>query len=265
MKRIAETVRRLKEIKKKAFVAYVTAGFPDLRTTEAIVRTLADNGADMVELGMPFSDPVADGPTIQHASSAALAKGITLDKYLGLVRTLRKSVNVPLIMMSYYNPVYKYGIKKFAQKASACGLDAAIIPDLPCDEDPQFKKCLEKEGLVQIFLSTPVTTVQRAGLIAKNSSGFIYYVSLTGVTGAREQLPSHIAAEVRRLKKLSPCPVFVGFGVSRPAQVRTLSGFADGVIVGSAIVKIIREAGSKTVLKNKLGAYVRQMNKMTYC
>jgi tryptophan synthase alpha chain len=252
----------LKRNKKKAFVAYITAGFPNIRVTEKLIYTLEKNGADFIELGMPFSDPVADGPTIQEASFQALKAGITLEKLLDLVKKVRRKTQVPLIIMSYYNPIFRYGIKNFAVKAAKAGIDGLIIPDLPPEESIDLNETLADNDICQIFLISPVTNTARKRKIAISSRGFIYYVPLTGVTGVRSILPGGIKRSVAQIRKFSKTPVFVGFGISTPVQVKQVGSISDGVIVGSGIIRLIRaNLRSKDMIK-KVGRYVNSLSRV---
>jgi len=260
MNRIIGKNAQLRKDGKKAFVAYITAGFPNLKTTKQLVTILEKSGTDFVELGMPFSDPVADGQTIQYSSSVALKKGMTVHKFLSLVKILRRSTQIPLIMMSYYNPILKFGIDKFARTAASCGLDGVIVPDLPPEEARQFNKALKQEGILQIFLISPVTEPQRIRKIVNISRGFVYYVTLTGVTGARDKLPDDLARHLRSVKRVTKTPVFAGFGISRPQQVRRIIRVVDGVIVGSAIISIIRKYHGKKDFGKKVRTYITSMS-----
>jgi tryptophan synthase alpha chain len=249
MNRLDEKFKELKKRREKAFIAYVTAGDPSLAATKEIVLALEKAGADIVELGIPFSDPLADGPTIQAASARALAKGATLKGIFAMASKLRASASMPLVFMTYYNPVLKYGVDRFLKSCGACGVDGCIIPDLPVEEAKDLIRLSKKYGVAAIFLAAPTSTKGRLKMIAKSSSGFIYYVSLTGVTGSRKKLPAEIAANVRSIKSMTAKPVAVGFGVSTPEQAREVARSADGVIVGSAIVKLIAKYGRNSVPK----------------
>ncbi|MFH1062367.1 MAG: tryptophan synthase subunit alpha [Candidatus Omnitrophota bacterium] len=262
MNRIDQKNQDLAKQKRKAFIAYITAGFPDAETTEKLVYTLEANGADIIELGMPFSDPVADGPTIQAASCAALAAGMNMKKFLLLVKTLREKTQIPLIIMSYYNPIFKYGIKKFATDAKQAGLDGVIVPDLPPEEAKELNQALGLQAICQIFIISPVTEAERMEKIAKLSQGFIYYVPLTGVTGARTSLPQDISIAVKAIKKITKTPVFVGFGISTPQQVKQVVKISDGAIVGSGIIKIIEQYSRNKDMLKKVGQYIRSLSKM---
>lgn len=237
--RIEKKFRDLRKLKKKAFIAYITAGDPSLSITKKIVLALEDSGADIIELGIPFSDPLADGPTIQAASHRALLKGVNLKKIFSLVAELRRKTKIPIVFMTYYNPVLRYGIQDFVANCKKIGVDGVIVPDLPFEEAGDLIKLSKAYGIATIFLAAPTSTRDRISNIVKKSSGFIYYVSLTGVTGARVKLPPEVTSNVRVIKSMTNKPVVVGFGISTPGQVRKVSMVADGVIVGSAIVKIV--------------------------
>jgi len=239
--RIDRKLKHLKSQGKKAFIAYVTAGDPTMAMTEKIVSVLESSGADMVELGIPFSDPMADGPVIQAASQRALAGGATLAKAFGLVERIRKTSQVPIIFMTYFNPVLKYGLADFFARCRKSGVDGVIVADLPLEESGELADTARKSGVFVILLVAPTSGRKRIKMIVKKSTGFIYYVSLTGVTGSRGKLPSEISAAVKIVKSMTAKPVAVGFGVSNPQQAREIAKTADGVIIGSAIVRIIGE------------------------
>jgi tryptophan synthase alpha chain len=246
MNRIDQKFIELRKAKKKAFIAFITAGDPDLDTTVELVFALEKAGADIVELGVPFSDPLADGPTIQAASYRSLQKGTTLKKILAVVKRIRQRSQVPLALMTYYNPVFHFGEKAFAEQAKAAGVDGVIIPDLPLEEAGDLRRFAMKDGLATIFFVAPTTTPDRLKPVVKAATGFIYYVSVAGVTGGRKAVASEIAKKIRLVKKITDKPVCIGFGVSTPDEARAMSRVADGVIVGSAIVKEIhKNAGSK--------------------
>jgi len=264
MNRILKRNIKLKQSGKKAFVAYITAGFPNIKVTEQLVSTLEKSGVDFIELGMPFSDPIADGPTIQYASAQALKKGMNLLKYLKLIQRLRKKTRLPLIMMTYYNPVFKFGLNRFAQAAAKSGIDGVIVPDLPPEEAIDLKRNLQAKKISLIFLLAPTSDIKRIKKIARLSSGFIYYVSLTGVTGARSKLPRDLTRKVRLIKKHSRIPIYVGFGISGPQQVKYISQFADGVIIGSAIIKIIQSKYGKKGFLRIIERFIASLNRMTY-
>jgi tryptophan synthase alpha chain len=258
MNRVDIKFRQLKKQKRKAFIAYITAGDPNLNTTARLVPALEKAGVDMIELGIPFSDPLADGPTIQAASERALKVDTTLRKTFAVVARLRNKVSIPIVFMTYYNPVLRYGLGSFFDSCKSAGVDGVIIPDLPCEEAKELVRLGRKKGIATIFLAAPTSTAASIKAIAKNSSGFIYYVSLTGVTGARSRLASDIASNVRRIKAVTDKPVAVGFGISTSSQARQLAKTADGVIVGSAIVKII---GEKKNIILRVSKFARSLSK----
>ena len=261
MNRIKETFNRLKKEKKKAFIAYITAGYPSLSATERIVLELEKSGVDIVEMGVPFSDPMADGLTIQRSSESSLAAGTTLVKILKSVKNIRKKSEIPIVLMSYLNPVYHYGAEKFVKDAVGCGVDGAIFPDLPPEEASELEGPARSKDFYIIFLASPTSTRERIKLIARRSRGFIYYVSLTGITGVRDHLAPHIAGDIRKIKRVTDKPVCVGFGVSNEKQARTVARAADGVIVGSAIVKVISENRKKRALEKKVGRFAARLSK----
>lgn len=241
MNRIDKKFKELQALGRKAFIAYITAGDPDLAMTEKIVLALERSGADIVELGIPFSDPLADGPTIQAASARALKNGASLKKIFKMVGFLRAKTGMPIVFMTYFNPVLRYGVEKFFKSCSSSGVDGVIVPDLPAEEAGELIALGRDSGIDTIFLIAPTSTPDRIRRIANNSRGFIYYVSLTGVTGVRRYLPSEVLSKVKYIKSITPKPVAVGFGVSNSSQAKEVAKSADGVIVGSAIVKIIGE------------------------
>jgi tryptophan synthase alpha chain len=239
--RIAKKFRDIRKKNGKAFIPYIMAGDPNIGRTRELIRILEDCGADIIELGVPFSDPLADGPTIQRAAQRALDEGVTLKKVIALVAELRLSSRIPIILMTYYNPVYKYGEERFARDAAAAGVDGIIVPDLPPDEADNLIKHSKKSGLDTIFLLAPTSTDSRIQKVSKASSGFIYYVPITGITGAKLSMDASIESHMARIRKVTDKPVAVGFGISTPEEASAISRFADGVIVGSAIVKRIEE------------------------
>lgn len=250
---------RFKELRKKgakAFIPYITAGDPDIRTTKELVRALENAGADIIELGIPFSDPMADGPTIQRAIKRSLDNGCTFKKVLAMVKELRKDVKVPIVFMTYFNIVLNHGIERFVRDAKACGADGLIVPDLPMEESSEISKAAAKQDFCTILLAAPTTPIDRFRKIAAVSKGFIYYVSLTGVTGARKALSSELKKNVRTLKRSTKKPICVGFGISAPQQAGDISGAADGVIVGSAIISVIeKNLGRKASIAKEVGKF----------
>ena len=226
----------------KAFIPFVTCGDPDLETTGRIVRAMADAGADLIELGIPFSDPTAEGPVIQGANIRALAGGVTTDQIFDFVRELRKDVTVPLVFMTYANVVFSYGIERFAAKCEENGIDGIILPDVPFEEKEEFAPVCRAHGVDFISLIAP-TSENRIAMIAKETEGFIYLVSSLGVTGMRSEIQTDLGGIVAKIRKNSAIPCAVGFGISNPEQAAKAAAAADGVIVGSAIVKQIGQHG----------------------
>ena len=262
MNRINKTFDRLKKEKRRAFIPYITAGDPDIATTKKIVMSLEKAGADLIELGIPFSDPLADGPTIQGAIYRALKRGCTVKKVLAMVKGLRKTVDVPLVFMTYYNIVLNYGLKRFIKDAKSKGVDGIIVPDLPMEESGELTALADKEDFCVIMLAAPTTPPGRFKEIAKKSRGFIYYVSLTGVTGVRKELSAKLKTEVGKLKKLTTKPVCVGFGVSNAPQARRVAASSDGVIVGSAIIKTIeKNLANKSALLRRVTSFAESLAK----
>jgi len=244
MGRIGERFAALREREETALVAFVTGGDPDLGTTGLLVQALARAGADAVEISVPFSDPIADGPTIQRSSERALRGGVTLRKVLQLVKELRPTVDVPLLLMGYANTFLHMGAEPFSRAAAEVGVDGTIVVDLPPEEGEDLFAAEEAAGVDPVLLAAPTTGPARLAKIAKRTRGFLYYVSLTGVTGARARLPEQLAEGVRRVREASPVPVCVGFGISTPEQAARVAVHADGVVVGSAFVQRIEEAPS---------------------
>lgn len=230
----------------KAFIPFITCGDPDLETTIKVVKACVENGADLVELGIPFSDPTAEGPVIQEANLRALTGGVTTDKIFDMVSAVRKEVSVPLVFMTYANVVYSYGIERFAKKAAEVGMDGLILPDVPFEEKEEFAPAFRKYGLDLIPLIAP-TSHERISMIAKEAEGFVYCVSSLGVTGMRSEITTDVGAMVELVKSVSDIPAAIGFGISGPEQAAKMATVSDGVIVGSAIVKIIGQYGREAV------------------
>jgi tryptophan synthase alpha chain len=254
--RIESLFERLRADGKKALITFVTAGDPDLPTSKRIVRELERSGADLIELGIPFSDPMADGPTIQASSERALRKDVHIKEVLGLVRDIRKESGIPIVLFGYYNPVFNYGLKRFAREVRAAGADGVLIVDLPAEEADELKAELDRNSVDLIFLLTPTSDEKRMRLVASKASGFIYFVSVTGVTGARKSLSTDVPAYLRRLRKFTSLPVGVGFGISTPKQAREVCRSADAAVVGSAIVNIIAGMKGPGKSADKLGSFV---------
>jgi tryptophan synthase alpha chain len=242
--RISKRFAELREAGELGIVAYITAGDPTLDATLRHVLGLAEAGADVIELGVPFSDPLADGPTIQRASERALKSGTTLHGVLDLVRRIRQLSQVPLVLFSYFNPILQFGLEKFAAAAAEAGADGVLVTDLTPEESEDYRRILKARGLDTIFLAAPTSTDQRLQKIAACSSGFLYLISRTGVTGAKDALPDDLPALLRRARRFTQLPIAVGFGISLPGHVSVLGGLADAAVVGSALVSEIAKATS---------------------
>jgi tryptophan synthase alpha chain len=254
--RLDATFERLRGRGERALVAYLMAGDPSLADTERLVVEAERRGADVIELGVPFSDPLADGPVIQRAGVRALTAGTSLPRVLEMVSTLRPRVGLPLVLFTYYNPVLAFGPAAFARAAAAAGADGVLVPDLPHEESEPLRAELEPAGLDLIHLVAPTSPPDRVKIIARLSRGFVYVVSLTGVTGERHELPPDLDAQVRTLRLVTTKPVCVGFGVSTPEQVAAVGRIADGVAVGSAIVRAIEQHTGTASLVDKVGEFI---------
>jgi tryptophan synthase alpha chain len=240
--RISKRFAALRKSSELGIVAYITAGDPTLEATHKFVLALAEAGADVIELGIPFSDPLADGPTIQRASERALKSHTTLAQVIDLVRELRKSSEVPIVLFSYYNPVLQMGLEKFASASADAGADGVLITDLTPEESGDYRRILAAHHLDTVFLGAPTSTDDRLAKIAAASTGFLYLISRTGVTGAKDSLPDDLPALLRRARKVTQLPIAVGFGISLPGHVSVLGGLADAAVVGSALVSEIEKA-----------------------
>lgn len=239
--RITGQFRKIRRRNGKAFIPYIMAGDPDIKRTRDLITILENCGADIIELGVPFSDPLADGPTIQKAAQRAREEGVTLGTVIEFVADVRKTSQIPIILMTYYNPIFKYGEDRFAADASSAGVDGVIVPDLPPDEAANLITHARTSGLDTIFLLAPTSTETRIHKVVRASTGFIYYVPITGITGSKLALDVSVESHIRRIRNVTDKPVAVGFGISTPEEAAGISRFADGVIVGSAIVKRVRE------------------------
>jgi len=245
MGRIEERFRALKKRGQKAFVAYLTAGDPDLKTTAEIVQALEAAGVDIVEIGVPFSDPTADGPAIQAASQRALRQGATLEKILAMIASLREKSGIPIVLFGYYNPILSYGPEKFAADAKAAGVDGILVVDLPPEEAGELRRYTDKAGLAFITLIAPTTDPGRLRKILRGAAGFVYFISVTGVTGTAAPRTEEVGLGVERIKAMTALPVAVGFGISTPSQAEAIAPLADGIVVGSALVRLIAEREGK--------------------
>jgi len=259
MNRIDRKFKNLRRQCRKAFIAYITAGDPSLESTERLVLEFERRGVDIVELGVPFSDPIADGPVNQEAAMRALRSEISAGDVLATVRAIRRESQIPIIFFAYCNTLLSYGLEAFADDAAEAGLDGVLALDLPPEEAGEYKRLMDSRGLATIFLVSPVTPDERLRLIAGFASGFVYYVSQMGVTGEREQISETIPSMVSRIRALTGVPVAVGFGVSAPGHVREIARYADGVIVGSSIVRRIGARGETPGFEREIGDYVETL------
>lgn len=260
MNRLTQRFTTIEKQKGKALVTFITAGDPDLATTAEMIHLLEDAGADIIELGMPFSDPMADGPTIQLASERALSSGTTLEAILATVRVVRRTSSIPIILMGYLNPIHAYGYERFARDAADAGVDGTLLVDMPPEESGEFLHAANKHDLNVIFLLTPTSDKSRIATVSELGRGFIYYVTVTGVTGARKDVSSSLASELDRVRKKIRLPIVAGFGISTPQQAASVAGLADGVVVGSAIVKLFQQySGNK--LKTEVRRFVSGLKK----
>ena len=259
MKRIEKKFSSLNKKGEKALVAYLTAGYPDLKVTREIILAFDRAGVDVLELGIPFSDPTADGPVIQEASQAALKNGVTLARILDLLADLRGSTEMPVILFSYYNPIFIFGAERFARQAAAAGADGVLVVDLPVEEAEELRVSTDEAGLDFITLVAPTTGIDRAKKMVKGASGFIYYISLTGVTGSGGPVVEEIRDRISVIRKISDLPVVAGFGISNTSQAREIAPAADGIVVGSAFVRLIGEHAGKPNLGRTISAFARSL------
>ncbi len=264
MGRIEEKFDELKGKNEKALIAFIPAGDPDIETTKALALEIEKRGADIIEIGVPFSDPLADGPTIQKSYLRALKKGISLKKIIKTVREMRQKTDAPLVLMSSYNPIYRYGENKFIGDAVSAGIDGVIIPDLPPEESDNLFNLSIKKGLDAIFLLAPTSDEERIKLVCDMSRGFIYYISVTGITGGGKLLSKDIKGMIKKIRGSTGLPLAVGFGISTPGQAKEIASCADGIIVGSAIVKIIERhapgmTGGKNGLVKDVGDFIKSL------
>lgn len=259
MNRIDTCFADLRRHGRKALVCFLTAGDPNFETTAKLVKAVAAAGADIVELGVPFSDPLADGPSIQASSFRALQAGASVRGVLGSLRSIRNECDAPIVLMTYYSPVQRYGVESFARDAAAAGADGVIVTDLPPEESGAWKPAADEAGLATIQLVAPTSTKDRIALTTKMASGFVYCVSRTGVTGARSEVPSDLNELVRSIRRMTDLPVAVGFGISRREHVEQVTEFADGAVVGSALVNIIAEHARSDDLLERVSGFVRSL------
>ena len=265
MGKIEEKFCELREKNKAALICYVTAGDPDIDFTGQIIDCMEASGVDMVEIGIPFSDPMADGPVIQAASERSLANATSLSDVLSLVRKIRFRSDIPIILFGYYNPFFSYGAQRFARDAREAGADGVLVVDLPPEEAGELGIHMEREGLDRIFLLAPTSTEERIEMVSQSASGFIYVVSVTGVTGARPDMDYDLEDLVVRIRHRSELPVGVGFGVSSARQAAEIASFSDAVIVGSALVRIIEGAGKKKPeVLGEIASFTEQLSAACY-
>jgi len=259
MNRIDQKFQNLKNQKRKAFIAFITAGDPDLKTTQDLVLGLEGAGVDIIELGIPFSDPLADGPTIQASFLRALNKGTTVKKILETVKGIRRKTSVPIAFMTSYNPILRFGEEKFIKACVEAGVDGLIVPDLPPEEAKNLCRLADQQDIATIFFVAPTSTDERIKANAKASGGFVYYVSLTGITGTQKAVAQSVVKQINHIKRFTKKPICAGFGISTPGQVKEIGHAADGVIVGSAIVRKIEEHRGQGDLVEKVTRYVRSL------
>ncbi len=263
MNRIENRFRDLQRRKEKALILYLTAGDPDLRRTEALIPVLDEAGADILEIGVPFSDPTADGPVIQEAAQRSLRGGTNLAAILDMIARLRRVSEIPIVLFTYYNPVFAYGNERFARQAAAAGVDGLLVVDLPPEEAAELRQFTDPRGLDFITLVAPTTGDRRLTGIVKNAAGFIYYISVTGVTGTKTPEAAAVLPDIQRIRCRTDLPVAVGFGISTPAQVRSFAAQADGVVIGSALVQWLATHSEAPDLLPRAAAYVRELKAAT--
>ena len=261
MNRIEQKFKDLKDQKQKAFIAFITAGDPDLTTTEKLVTALETAGVDIIELGVPFSDPLADGPTIQASYFRALNKGTTLLKILRTVGNLRRRTTIPIALMSSYNPILRFGEEKFIKACADAGVDGLIVPDLPPEEAQNLRRLAKRHDIAVVFFVAPTSTDPRIKANTEASGGFVYYVSLTGITGTQKAMARSVVKKIKHIKRFTQKPVCAGFGISTPRQVKDIGRAADGIIVGSAIVKAIEQNKGRRDLVPAVSRYVSTLVK----
>ncbi len=264
MMSVADSFQKARDEGRLAFIPYIMSGFPDEPASVETAKMYAETGADIIELGVPFSDPLADGPTIQRASNRALANGTTLRSSLGVAESIAREVSIPIVMMSYYNPILKYGVQRFFRDASNSGISAVIIPDLLPEESEEVSTYSSEHKVGLVFLVAPTSTVDRIKLAAHAANAFLYCVSLTGVTGARDSLPDYLGPFLRTVRGQTDLPLVVGFGISKPDHIRQLHQVADGVVVASAIINMIENSPNQQDALDSLRAYLSQMRAATF-
>ena len=261
MNRIEQRFSALKAKKEKALICFLTAGDPSLDKTKEIILGMEVAGVDCIEIGVPFSDPTADGPIIQAASQRALKNGATLAGILDMIEALRKSSEIPIVLFGYYNPILSYGTERFAKKAREAGVDGILVVDLPFEEAGELRQFTDPQGIDFISLIAPTTGIERVRQIAQHATGFLYYISITGVTGTAKPQVEEVKKDVERIRKVTALPLAIGFGISTPQQAKEMAPHADGIVVGSAIVKMIEENSNRDDLVAVVSQYAREMKK----
>lgn len=261
MKRIEEKFKALRAKKEKALIVYLTAGDPSLNVTKKLIFALEKAGVDILEIGVPFSDPTADGPVIQAASQRSLKAGTTLASVLKMVAEIRKYSEIPIVLFGYFNPIFAYGVKKFSKAAQSAGIDGVLVVDLPFEESTELRNYTDKAGIDFISLIAPTTDKDRLKKIVAKSSGFLYYISITGITGTASPKIENIKIDVVKIRKITKLPIAVGFGISKPQQARDIARFSDGVVIGSAVVRLIDENRNNKDLLKIVSAYINDIKK----
>ena len=258
--KIEKVLRRLKDQREKGLIVYITAGDPDLEVTEELVCSIAEAGADIVELGIPFSDPLADGATIQQASQRALEGNVNIPKILSAIVRIREKTSIPIVLMTYYNPIYSYGLDHFVIDSKKAGVDGFIVPDLPLEESEEFRSITDRAGVELISFLAPTSTPERIITIVQSARGFIYCVSVTGVTGVRKEFSPKIVEMIEKIRLYTDMPLAIGFGISNPEQAKEATKYADAVIVGSAVVKLIENSrGDLSIMLPQVSNFVRSL------
>jgi tryptophan synthase alpha chain len=257
--RIEKTFSDLKRKNEKALVVYLTAGDPDIETTYRLILSLAYSGVDILEIGVPFSDPTADGPIIQAASQRALRNGVTLSAILDTIATFRKVCDIPIVLFGYYNPIFAMEKQYFATKARKSGVDGILVVDLPPEESRELRQYTDIQNLDFISLIAPTTSSERIKMISENATGFLYYISVTGVTGTTIPRPDETKRDAERIRTITTLPLVIGFGISTPGQAAEISPYADGIVIGSAVVKLIEESAGKNDLVGIVSSYTREI------
>jgi tryptophan synthase alpha chain len=259
--RIKKKFDDLKQEGKKALVVYLTAGDPDLETTRLLIPSLQEAGVDILEIGVPFSDPTADGPIIQAASQRALLKGVTLSSILDMIESLRNICDIPIVLFGYYNPIFSYGNERFAVRAKSAGVDGILVVDLPPEESHELRQYTDPAGIDFISLIAPTTDNERIRTIAKKATGFLYYISITGVTGTAKPVIDNIISDVERIKSTTALPLVIGFGISTPAQAADISSYADGIVIGSAFVHLVEKNIGNDNLIDIASSFIKEMKR----